>query len=321
MSETTSRVLALLNLLQSHRQWAGPELAERLGVTERTLRRDIERVRELGYRVEAVRGPTGGYRLEAGSQLPPLLLSDEEAVTIAIGLRVAGALGLVDGELTTQSALAKFEQVLPAALRHRVAALATHLEPQNPRTTAVPHQLIGELALASRDSERVRFSYVDARGATSARVVEPHAIVAHDRSWFLVGWDLDRDDWRTFRVDRVSALVGTRLRFTPRELPGGSAADFVAGSLRSLRARLRAEVVLKLPLAAMRDHFGPWASRATAIDEKTTSWPIDGETVEVLFGALAWVPAGVEYEVRGSPELLAFAAEASERLVRSLDRP
>src|ERR1700761_9262051 len=190
MGETTSRTLALLNLLQSHRQWSGPELAERLGVTERTLRRDVDRVRELGYRVEAVRGPLGGYRLEAGGALPPLLLTNDEAVSVAIGLRLAAQQGLVDGELTTQSALAKFEQVLPSALRRRVNALATTVEADSPRSPSVDQDLLGFLALACRDQERIRFSYEARDAAQTDRVVEPHALVAEAKAWFLVAWDL-----------------------------------------------------------------------------------------------------------------------------------
>jgi predicted DNA-binding transcriptional regulator YafY len=313
MAETTTRILSLLGLLQAHRQWSGPELADRLGVTERTLRRDVERVRELGYRVDAVRGPLGGYRLEAGGSLPPLLLTENEAVTMAIGLRVAAQQGLVDGELTTQSALAKFEQVLPPALRRRVNALATHLQAETPRTPTVSQEVLGSLALACRDSERIRFSYEDGRGAVTDRLVEPHALVVARRNWFLVCWDLRREDWRTFRVDRMSRLFGTRLRFEPRDLPDGDAAAYVAASVASLRNSFRMGVLLQMPLDAARAAFGPWGSRATAIDAGTTLWSVEGESIEHLFGALAWIPAGVEYTLEGDPELLQFVRDAAAR--------
>jgi predicted DNA-binding transcriptional regulator YafY len=318
MAETTTRTLSLLGLLQAHRQWSGQELAERLGVTPRTLRRDVERVRELGYRVDAVRGPLGGYRLEAGGQLPPLLLTENEAVTMAIGLRVAAQRGLVDGELTTQSALAKFEQVLPSALRRRVNALATHLEAETPRTPTVSQELLGTLALACRDSERIRFSYEDGRGEVSERAAEPHALVVASRNWFLVCWDLRRDDWRTFRVDRMSRLFGTRLRFEARELPAASAADYVAASVASLRRRVSMEVLLELPLADARRAFGPWGEQASAVDATTTKWTVEGESIEHLFGALAWIPAGVDYELVGDPELLEFVRSAAARAVSSV---
>jgi predicted DNA-binding transcriptional regulator YafY len=312
VAETTSRTLALLNLLQSHRQWSGPELAERLGITDRTLRRDVERVRELGYRVEAVRGPLGGYRLEAGGQLPPLLLTDDEAVTMAIGLRVAAQYGLVDGELTTQTALAKFEQVLPSALRRRVNALATSVQAETPRSPTVSQELLGELALACRDLERIRFSYEDGRGDRTERVVEPNALVSASRNWFLVGWDLRRGDWRTFRVDRMAKLFGTRLRFPPRELPGGAAAH-VANSVAALRRRTRLDVILQMPLAEARAAFGPWGAQAEPVDASTTRWRVEAESDEHAFGALAWIPAGVAYRLEGDEKLLEFIRAAGSR--------
>lgn len=312
MAETTSRTLALLNLLQAHRQWSGPELAERLGVTERTLRRDVERVRELGYRVDAVRGPLGGYRLEAGGSLPPLLLTDDEAVTIAIGLRVAAQHGLVDGELTTQTALAKFEQVLPSALRRRVNALATIVEAETPRTPTVSQELLGALALTCRDAERIRFSYLDGRGEASDRLVEPHALVAASRAWFLVAWDLRREDWRTFRVDRISKLFGTHVRFVAREVPGG-AAGYVRESVATLQRKVRLDVVLDLPLAEARAAFGPWGDQAIAIDDRITRWRVDAESPEHAFGALAWIPVGVAYRLEGDPGLLEFIRSTAAR--------
>jgi predicted DNA-binding transcriptional regulator YafY len=317
MAETTSRILGLLNLLQTHRQWPGPQLAERLGVTERTLRRDIDRLRELGYRVEATRGAAGGYRLEAGSQLPPLLLTDDEAVTMAIGLRVAATQGLVDGEQTTLSALAKFEQVLPSALRQRVNAVAGFVLPQTPRSTPVSQELLGQLALACRDRERIRFDYVAGDGAETKRVVEPHTLVASERRWFFVCWDLQRADWRTFRIDRMSGFFPTGLHFEPRELPAADAAEFVSVALAALRRRHAGEVVLSMPIDRMREYFGPWARDAVAVDENTTSWPIGGDSAQAMLSALAWVPEGVEYELRGTPEFLAFAREAAARMQRA----
>jgi predicted DNA-binding transcriptional regulator YafY len=313
MAETTTRILSLLGLLQTHRQWSGPELAERLGVTERTLRRDVDRVRELGYRVAAVRGPLGGYRLEAGGALPPLLLTENEAVTMAIGLRVAAQQGLVDGELTTQSALAKFEQVLPSALRGRVNALATHLQADTPRAPTVSQELLGSLALACRDSERIRFSYQDGRGEQTERVAEPHALVVARRNWFLVCWDVRRQDWRTFRVDRMSRLFDTRLRFETREVPGGDAAAYVAASVASVRRRMSMAVLLKMPLSDARAAFGSWGSQTSAVDATTTRWSVEGESMEHLFGALAWIPADVDYELEADPELIDFVRSAAAR--------
>ena len=317
MAETTSRVLSLLALLQTHRQWSGPELARRLEVTERTLRRDVDRLRELGYSVEGTRGAAGGYRLEAGSQLPPLLLTDDEAVTMAIGLRLAAGLGLADGETTTLSALAKFEQVLPAALRQRVAALTGHLQPATPRGAEVSTELLGQLALACRDTERIRFHYVAGGGLESDRAVEPHSLVASNGHWFFVAWDRQRDAWRTFRVDRMSRFFGTRVHFEQRDLPAADAAEFVAVAVGSIAPRLEAAVVMQLPLDTMREYFGAWAEGAVAAGPGETRWPFGGRSYEEMLGALAWIPAGIDYAIVDNPGFAAFASEAGSRMGRA----
>ena len=266
MAETTSRTLALLNLLQTHRHWPGPELAGRLEVTERTLRRDIERLRELGYAIEATRGAAGGYRLGQGARLPPLLLTDEEAVTMAIGLRLAAAQGIVDGEQSSLSALAKLEQVLPAALRSRVNALGAHLEPDERSGDLVSLEALGQLSLASRDRERIRFDYTSGDGTESKRTVEPHSVAATARNWFLIAWDLDRVAWRTFRVDRITRVFGTRVNFAERDLPAERAGEFLQAAQASLIAdRVRAEIVLRMPFAEMKARFGPWGEGAYAL--------------------------------------------------------
>ena len=316
-STTTSRVLALLNLLQTHRHWSGPELAVRLAVTARTLRRDVERLRGLGYRVESVPGAGGGYRLEAGAALPPLLLTDDEAVTMAIGLRVAATQGLADGATTTLTALAKLEQVLPGPLRQRVNALASSVQSGESRQSPVSPEILGQLALACRDHERIRFDYVAADNSESQRVVEPHSLVPRGRHWFLVCWDVRRNDWRTFRVDRLSNFFGTRVAFPPRDLPAETAAEFVAIAHGKLRGRITCVVHIDLPLAPMKEHFGPWATYATAVDDRTTAWPIGGTTLEEMFGALAWIPAGVSFTITGNDEFAAFVKELSARLGRA----
>ncbi|NRG42978.1 WYL domain-containing protein [Rathayibacter sp. VKM Ac-2804] len=318
MAATTSRALALLDLLQTHRQWSGPVLAARLGVTERTLRRDVERLRELGYTVAATRGALGGYRLEAGTRVPPLLLSDDEAVAVAVGLRLAADEGLADGERTTLSALAKFEQVLPGALRERVNAVGGVLRSVRPRTASIPPEILGRIALACRDHERLRFHYVAADGAETDRVVEPHAVVSTRRTWVLVGWDRQREDWRTFRLDRVSRLLETRVHFEPRRLPEDGAAAFAASTGRTTRYELTVD--LALPLEEMVRVFGRWSAGAAALDGRWTRWPVEAETVAGLLAALVWIPEGVEHRIEGDPGTRAAVRAALERMHAAASR-
>ncbi|MET4639384.1 YafY family protein [Mycetocola sp. 2940] len=317
MAQTTSRTLELLSLLQTHRHWRGTELAARLGVTPRTLRRDIERLRELGYSVSATRGSIGGYQLEGGADMPPLLLTDDEAVALAIGLRSYAAGGIADGELTALTALAKIEQILPAELRRRVNALAD-VQPMRRDVPRVPADLLGQLALACRDGDRIRFSYTARDGAETHRLVEPHSIVSSSRHWFLVGWDGDRADWRTFRVDRISRFLNTRVRAPKRNLPAEDAAEFIQAAVASLdEIRQTADLVMELPLDAMTGRFGPWAEGAAADGPDRTRWPVGGESFEAMIGALAWIEAGVEYRIEGNPEFAASVTEAATRMLRA----
>jgi predicted DNA-binding transcriptional regulator YafY len=311
-------VLSLLSLLQSHRQWSGPELARRLEVTERTLRRDIERLRDLGYSIETVRGAAGGYRLEAGGHLPPLVLTDDEAVVMAIGLRLAAAQAIEDAEQTTTGALAKFEQVLSPALRQRVNALAGLVGQSPEGLRPVTSELLGQLALACRDHERIRFHYRSPGAVESDRVVEPHSLVTARQRWFLICWDRDREAWRSFRVDRMSAFFATRVRFEPRELPGGDAGAFLAETAFRSQQSYHADVVIHLPLDEVLVHLNRWAVGATALSPTSTLWPLDAETPEQLLGALAWIRSGVRFEVHAEPELLAFLRERSLRLAAAV---
>src|ERR671930_763502 len=231
MRETSSRLLDLLSLLQTRRDWPGNALAERLEVSGRTIRRDVERLRRLGYPVESLTGPAGGYRLRAGSAMPPLLLDDEEAIAIAVGLRTAAGASVTGIEEAAVRALVKLEQVLPARVRRRVRALgaATSTLPA-PGPTVDPHDLT-VIAAACRDSECLRFAYRGRDGAESRREVEPHSLVNHGRRWYLVAWDRRRDDWRTFRLDRIAKPAPMGLRFMPRRLPAKDAAAYVAQSI------------------------------------------------------------------------------------------
>src|SRR6266513_1699181 len=231
MTETASRLLELLSLLQGRRDWPGNELADRLGVSGRTIRRDVERLRNLGYPVDSLTGPAGGYRLRAGAAMPPLLLDDEEAIAIAVGLRTAARASVTGIEETAVRALVKLEQVLPTHLRRRVRALGSaSISPPVGGPTVDPQHLT-VIATACRDSERLRFAYRSRDGTDSRREVEPHSLVNHGRRWYLVAWDRRRDDWRTFRIDRLAKPASTGVRFTPRRLPAKDAASYVERSI------------------------------------------------------------------------------------------
>ncbi|MDX2377313.1 YafY family transcriptional regulator [Microbacterium sp. LRZ72] len=322
MADTTSRALSLLNLLQTHRHWPGRELAARLGVTERTVRRDVERLRELGYRIESSPGSAGGYRLEAGSAVPPLLLTDEEAVAMAIGLRVAATQRLAGGPETSLTALAKLEQVLPAGLRRRVSALAEAVQPAGVGAgSTVSPQVLGELALACRDHERVRFTYTSAEGAQTRRRVEPQSLSPADRHWYLLCWDLDRDDWRTFRVDRLAGVEHTRVLFEPHALTPEQVEEYITVATAWVRTENEANVVMRMPLAHMRAAFGQWSQGAEAAGEHHTRWPVGGRDVRETMYGMSWIPAGVAYTTDLAEPARSELRELVGRMLEALDAP
>ncbi|WP_152191773.1 helix-turn-helix transcriptional regulator [Georgenia satyanarayanai] len=226
----TSRLLQLLSLLQTRRDWPGRHLADRMGVSPRTVRRDVDRLRGLGYRVTAVMGPDGGYRLEAGAELPPLLFDDEQAVALALALRTASA-GGVATDVAAARALATVRQLMPAALRHRVDAVTVTAVGRHPAVPAVDPEVLVAVSAAAHRREVLRFDYgVDAD--RPARRAEPHHVVSSAGRWYLVAWDLDREDWRTFRLDRLRPRMRTGVPFRPRALPGGEVAAFLTGTFR-----------------------------------------------------------------------------------------
>ena len=240
MSQTASRLLELLSMLQGRRDWSGNELADRLEVSGRTIRRDIERLRQLGYPVDSLTGLAGGYRLRAGNAMPPLLLDDEEAIAIAVGLRTAAGASVAGIEETAVRALVKLEQVLPTHLRRRVRALGSATFTLPVAGPTVDPQHLTAIAAACRDSERLRFAYRSRDGADSRREVEPHSLVNRGRRWYLIAWDRRREDWRTFRIDRLTKLASTGTRFTPRRLPANDPAAFVRQSIAGAPNRFEA---------------------------------------------------------------------------------
>jgi predicted DNA-binding transcriptional regulator YafY len=253
MLETSARLLHLLSLLQSRRDWTGSELSERLGVSIRTVRNDVARLRGLGYPVDARPGVAGGYRLGTGAALPPLLLDDEEAVAVAVGLRTAAAGSIAGIEETSVRALAKLQQVLPSRLRHRVSAFESYALTMPARGPRVHPQVLTVIASACRDHERLRFDYRAHSGAASRRTVEPYRLVNDRRRWYLLAWDDDRDAWRTFRVDRIVPRMPTGSRFTPRALPpDAEIAARVARGVGEATWRYRARVIVHAPAAYVR---------------------------------------------------------------------
>lgn len=317
MSDPTARALRLLSLLQTHRFWSGTELSDRLGVSERTLRRDVDRLRELGYRVVAQSGTYGGYQLESGNALPPLLLDDDEAVAIAVGLRTAAVQGVGDGEQTSLSALAKLEQVLPRNLRRRVSALQEFTIPAVRSGARVQADVLAQLALGCRDHERLRFDYTARSGARTRRLVEPHSLVPRERHWYLIAWDVDRDDWRTFRIDRLRSVTPTGVRVPPRELSAEDAAEFVLASSVDT-PRYLAIVRLGADLDTVKNRFGVWASEATQNADGTVDWPIGANSVNELLMVLLYIPLDLEWTVQAPDEVFEHARSFHDRLGRAL---
>ncbi|MEU6451788.1 WYL domain-containing protein [Streptomyces sp. NPDC046979] len=326
MQKTSARLLSLLSLLQARRDWPGALLAERLDVSPRTLRRDVDRLRELGYPVRAVKGPDGGYRLDAGTRLPPLLFDDEQAVALAVALRTAAVTGagIEDG---AARALATLRQVMPARLRHRIDAFqVTAVE----RFTTGPDPRVGTgvlLALsdAVRAREVLRFDHAPVYPADTGdapvppRRVEPHHLVTRGGRWYLVAWDLDREDWRVFRADRITPRTPTGPRFAPRRLPGDDVAAFLTGRFRGSESSpewpCRGEAVLRLPASAVVPHvadgtveeLGPDRCRVSL---GSWSWP----ALAAMFGSF-----DVDVEAVGPPALRAAFARLADRCARAAD--
>ncbi|MCX4778967.1 helix-turn-helix transcriptional regulator [Streptomyces sp. NBC_01264] len=308
MTDTPARLLSLLSLLQTPREWPGSELAERLRVSARTIRRDIDRLRELGYPVEATLGAEGGYRLVAGAAMPPLVLDDEEAVAIAVGLR-AGAGHAIEGvEEASVRALAKLEQVLPGRLRRRVGALqsATVAVARGDGASVDPRTLTA-IASAVAGPERLRFAYRARDGVDSRRLVEPYRLVSTGSRWYLVAYDMEREDWRTFRVDRVSEPGATGVRFAPRGLPM-DAEEFVRRGLRGGESAYPVEVTFSVASGLpewVAEHVvgGAGGADGAAVRVRFES----ADSPEWLVARLALV--GVPFVVHG-PEVLVEAARA-----------
>jgi len=317
MANTSSRTLRLLSLLQTHRHWPGAELAERLGVSVRTLRRDIDRLRELGYPVAAQRGGDGGYQLAAGTALPPLVLDDDEAVAIAVGLMGAAQSSVTGTAEASVRALAKIVPVMPKRLRRRMDAVAAMTEPVSfsGPPTSVDASALTSLAQACRDSERVRFGYAAADGERTERHVEPHRLVSVGRRWYLVAYDLDRHDWRSFRLDRLADPATTGSRFAPRRLPAADAATFVREAIGHRAVAHRIEVMVEAPAAVAADRIGRWAS-VTPVDAGSCLVRMNADSLDWAVLALSAVDA--EFTVRAPAELVERLDTLARRFSRAI---
>jgi len=316
-TDTPARLLQLLSLLQTPREWPGGELADRLGVSRRTVRRDIDRLRELGYPVQATLGSDGGYRLVAGKAMPPLVLDDEEAVAIAVGLR-AGAGHAVEGvDEASVRALAKLEQVLPSRLRHRVATLQAATTPLTSGDGAsIAPETLTVMASTVAGQERLRFAYRAKDGTESRRLTEPCRLVSTGQRWYLVAYDLDREDWRTFRVDRVSQPFATGSRFTPRELPTGSAAEYLRQSMYRRQETYEYVVTFAAPADAIAARIPAWLGTPEPLDADTCRLrATTGDAVHWLAVRLAML--GCEFTVQEPEELVRYVRELGERLTRA----
>jgi predicted DNA-binding transcriptional regulator YafY len=343
MANTSSRALRLLSLLQNHRFWPGAELAERLGVSSRTLRRDIDRLRELGYPVTAHPGVDGGYQLAPGTALPPLVLDDEEAVALAVGLRLATQGAVTAGDRAGHAAsggpaggddlsdtiaeaaaraLAKVTQVMPSRLRRRAGAVAAMTESASWDTAragqaaAINPDILATAALACRDSERIRFAYGAASGERTERHVEPHRLVALDRRWYLVAYDLSRNDWRSFRLDRVLGVPQqTGARFRPRALPADSAAEFVRRNVTAAPGAWRVEAVVAAPAAAVRERLGRWATVTESGPARCAVTITNAENLD--WAVIALGVTGADFQVLSPPELAERIADWGARFSRA----
>ena len=299
----------MLSLFQGRKYWSGHDLSVRLEVTSRTLRRDVDKLRTLGYPIHSTCGAEGGYQLGAGSTMPPLLLDDDEAVAVALGLRYATG-GSVEGvEEASVRALTKIEQILPARLARRVAALQSAIVMPARLDSVVDARMLSMIAGACRDLEMLRFRYSDRGGVPSTRAVEPHRLVNTRRRWYLVAWDTDRAAWRTFRVDRIQARVTTGSRFAPRDPPSDDLAAYVSRGAWAPACGARIKVFAAA--GVMAERLPPGLGVIEAIDGQSCLFEIGASSYERL--AMHLVFLGVDFELSGPAELVAEVARLAER--------
>lgn len=318
MLDTSVRLLRLLSLLQVRYEWSGADLAARLGVTSRTIRNDIGRLRILGYELHSSTGPAGGYRLASGSSMPPLLLDDDEAVAVAVGLAAAAA-GSVSGiEETSLRAMVKLQRMLPFHLRTRVEALSRATVSATGRGPTVDADVLTAIAGACRDLMTLRFDYASRDGAESRRKVEPHRLVYTGRRWYLLGWDIDREDWRTFRADRIANANQIGPTFTPREPPEDVALHVLRGVGSTAWAH-QARVRLHSSASTMAEVLPPEAGLLHAIDEGSCILETGSDSMHDLVRYLTNLTVG--FTVLDPPELRVLLLEIADRYIFAAVEP
>jgi predicted DNA-binding transcriptional regulator YafY len=317
MLQTSARLLRLLSLLQARRDWTSTELADRLGVSTRTIRNDVDRLRQLGYPVDARPGVAGGYRLGQGAALPPLLLDDDEAVAVAVGLRTVASGSIAGIEETTVRALTKLQQVLPSRLRHRISAIQSVTMPMPAPGPRVDPDTLPAIATACRDHVRLRFNYRTHSGTASRRSVEPYRLVNDRRRWYLVAWDIDRDDWRTFRVDRIALRRPTGPRFTPRPLPPDpEIAARVARGVGEATWQYRARVVVHATADHVRGRL-PIPIDVQTLDDDRCAFEPGSDDPQMLALYLGLLDA--DFTIVDAPELVHALRALAHRYQRAAD--
>jgi predicted DNA-binding transcriptional regulator YafY len=315
MVPTSARLLRLLSLLQARPFWSGPDLAEKLEVTGRTLRRDVDRLRSLGYPVHSTSGTAGGYKLGAGARLPPLLLDDDEAVAVAVGLQTAAGGSVSEIGEASLRALGKLEQVLPPRLRRRLAVLRSSIVRLSDSGPTVRMGDVSLLASACSERRELRFRYRDRGGAPSSRTVEPHRIVHMSRRWYLVAWDPERNDWRTFRIDRLEGCTTTGAHFVPRAAPDDDVGAYVSRGVEAVAYKVRARITLHAPVETIRKRFPHLERRLEPADADSCVLSTGAGSLAEL---AAWLPMfGVDFDVRDPPELRAHLQRLATRLSRA----
>lgn len=315
MVDTSARLLKLLSLFQAKRYWSGADLSERLEITPRTLRRDIDRLRSLGYPVNSSSGTAGGYQLGAGATIPPLLLDDEEAIAVAVGLRTAAS-GTVNGiEEASIRALSKLQQLLPQHLRRRVSALDAFIVALSNAGPMVDAETLSVIAGACRDCALLRFSYLSGDGSGSSREVEPHRLVHTGRCWYLAAWDLGRANWRTFRIDRIQAKLAIGLRFEPRDPPEGGFAALVSRSVAYYRVQHQATILFHASVEAVSERLPPAAGILEDVGEAQCILHTGANSLDTLSVYLALT--GLEFEVKEPSELVERVRWLAERFARA----